>query len=145
MKKSLLILVFICLFLTGYAAHDQWGIRRLYLNVGTAIATTDFGTINATCGSTASISAVTGNDSRGTVTLASTGVGQAANTCTFVLTFKDLTWTTTGFPTCSVFGALPTVPVACGITAVTATNMTFVIIGTPVAASNYTFSWHFLG
>lgn len=121
------------------------GFSRLFLSGGTSLVIGDVGTISAGCGSTASISAVSGDDSRGTVSLTSAGVGQAANTCTFTLTFHDGTFTNAPFVSAGVTGTLPAVPVAVNVLSSTATTTVFEIIGTPVAASVYTFWFNAIG
>lgn len=121
------------------------GFSRLFLGGGTSLVAGDFGSIAGACGSTASISAVSGDDSRGTVSLTSAGVGQSSNTCTFTLTFHDGTFTNAPFVSAGVSGTLPAVPVAIDVLSISATAVQFEIIGLPVAASVYSFWFNTIG
>src|SRR6185503_4434585 len=73
--------------------------KRLGATGGTAVVSGDF-SLGAGWGSTASLTVLSGsNDTRGRITITSSGVGQAANP-SGSLTFKDGTYTTT--PNCIV-------------------------------------------
>lgn len=120
--------------------------RRYKASGGTALVVGDFASLSAGWGTTASVSAVTANstDAAGQVTISSSGTGQAANP-TFVLTFKDGTWTNTPF--CIAVRNDANAPASGGILTVTAsaTTQTFQFIGTPVAGSSYVITFQCMG
>ena len=118
-------------------------VKRIKANQGTALVTGDVSAIT-NFGTTATCSAVTGNDMAGSITISSSGTGQVANG-TFLLTFHDGTWTTA-----------PTVLVSRGdgngpntapafIASVSATSVLFGFAGTAVAGTSYTFYFHCIG
>lgn len=117
--------------LTGNALY-----KRTKATQGTALVIGDVGTLSAGWGTTATVSAVSGTDAAGSITISSSGTGQAANP-TFVLTYHDGTWTNSPIvvATRGDFNA----PVAGFIhSGATATTVTFGFNGTPLAGSTYT-------
>lgn len=109
---------------------------------GTALTTGDF-SASAGWGSTASVSAATGDDVHGTVTIASAGSGQGASP-TVTLTFKNGTWTAA--PVC----VTSTVPGAAAQTVnwtanEAAASVVFTFNNTPSAGSSYAVKWLCLG
>ena len=119
-------------------------VKRLRANRGTALVIGDVGSLSAGWGSTASVSAVSGSDGAGTVSIASAGVGQAAN-ATFVLTFHDGTWTQP--PVVTPVRQDNNAPTGSGawVTTVSATAVTIAFTGVPVAGTTYTFAFTAIG
>ena len=106
---------------------------------GTTLVTGDVGSLSAGWGTTATVSAVTGTDYAGTITIASSGTGQSANP-TGILTFHDGTWTNS--PIVIVGRNDAAAPVAGVITtAISATTFSFAFNGTPVAGNSYTINF----
>lgn len=71
-------------------------VNRVYYNQGTNLVTGDFA-LSAGWGSTASITTLSGKDSRFSLEITSAGTGQAANP-TLTLTFTDGAWPVVPFP-----------------------------------------------
>jgi hypothetical protein len=79
---------------TGATSKDTF-FNRLRATQGTALTTGDVGSLTG-WGSTASVSSVIGTDSAFQVSISCSGTGQAVNP-SFVVTFKDGTWTNAPF------------------------------------------------
>jgi polygalacturonase len=113
---------------------------RLALSGGTSVVAGDFA-LSAGWGTTASVSAVSGDDSRGTVTVTSSGTGQGANP-TITFTFHDLAFAVAPFAIVQAAGGTGT---WAGLVAVrwssTTLALTITPLFTPVAGSTYQFSW----
>lgn len=115
---------------------------RLKASRGTALVTGDIGSIT-NFGTTASVSAVSGTDSAGTISIASAGTGQVANG-SFVLTFHDGTWTTA--PVCIGNRAEGNGPnTATVATSTSATTLAFNFDGAAVAGVTYIFNFICVG
>lgn len=118
-------------------------LKRVRANQGSALVVGDVGSLNG-FGSTAAVSAVSGTDSAGSITIASSGTGQAVN-AQFTLTFHD--------------GAFPSAPIVVvsradgnnptgGYAVVFNQTTTTVTIGfaqTPVAGQTYNFNFITVG
>jgi hypothetical protein len=119
-------------------------VKRIKVNQGSSLVTGDVGSLTG-WGTTATVSAVTGEDAAGAISIASSGTGQA-NAPTFVLTFHDGTWTNA--PTC-VASPQTSTAVAAGTNlayaSATATTLTITMGGTPSAANTYTFTFVCIG
>jgi len=121
--------------------YTNFTARRLVckssaLVVGDVSGITNFGT-TATC------SAVSGTDGSGTISIASSGTGQAANG-SFTLTFHDGTWTAA--PVCVVSRGDGNGPnTASAAVTTNATTATFFFLGLPVAGTTYTFNFVCIG
>lgn len=117
--------------------------NRFKATQGSALVTGDVGSLTG-WGTTATVSAVTGRDSCGSITISSSGTGQAAN-ASFVLTFHDGTWSTAPIPV--ALRGDSNAPTGGGVAAAaSATVCTFVFLnGTPVAGTSYTFNFVFIG
>lgn len=114
---------------------------RLSTTGGTALATTDFA-ISSGWGTGRSVTATTGTDSKGTVTVRS-GTTNSANP-TVILTFKDGTWTTAPFAVAKLVA--PTDSLMTPIVETTnATTMTLTLYGTPEEGVDYTFKFIVVG
>lgn len=114
--------------------------KRSKATQGSALVTGDVGSLSAGWGTTATVSAVSGTDAAGSITISSSGTGQSANP-TFVLTFHDGTWTNS--PIVIVVRADFNAPVGGAIhSGASATTVQFAFNGLPVAGSSYTF--HFI-
>lgn len=125
------------------AGRSGISVTRYYGDLGTAVITGDFA-LSAGWGTTASVSAIqTGSrDTRGRITVTSSGTGQAANP-TIVLTFHDGAYTSAPFAVvCRSGGSQRSVPVE---VTTTSTTMTISFIGTPVAAETYVISYMVMG
>lgn len=110
--------------------------KRLKATQGSPLVVGDVGSLTASWGSTASVQSVTGTDAGGSITVLSSGTGQAANP-TFILTFHDGTWTNSPIVVCCRADFFA--PVAAFIhSGASATNVGFGFNGTPVAGSAYT-------
>lgn len=122
------------------------GIYRLSQKGGTAITTGDVGTFTATWGASATCSAVSGNDSRGTITITTNAADTPSANPVLTLTFKDGTWTTAPFATACMVSS-STGPLAAVSITTTATTLVIKYIGTPTATSalTYIFSYRVTG
>jgi hypothetical protein len=110
-------------------------VKRLKANQGSSLVVGDVGSLGAGWGTTASVSAVAGNDVIGQINITSNGTGQAVN-ATFTLTFHDGTWTTT--PLCLVVRSDGNGPSGAMIpNTMTATSATFFFNALPVAGTLY--------
>jgi hypothetical protein len=110
-------------------------LKRVRANQGSALVVGDVGSLSAGWGSTATVSAVAGNDVIGQITLTSNGTGQAVN-ASFTLTFHDGTWTTA--PLCLVVRSDGNGPSGAMIpNTMTATTATFFFNALPVAGTTY--------
>lgn len=118
--------------------------KRFY-STGTALVAGDFTLdLAGKWGGTASV-AVTGSDMAGTVTVTSNGAGQLANP-TLKLTFKDGTFTNAPTVIWSMKGGTGVPAGPNGVEwAVTATDTTVTMFGTPANGSTYIFSWIVVG
>lgn len=118
-------------------------VKRIKATQGSALVTGDVGSVS-NFGSTASVSAVSGTDAAGSISIASAGTGQAANG-TFTLTFHDGTWTNS--PICTVSrgdGQGPNTAPAF-INSISATALSIGFAGTAVAATTYIFYFQCVG
>lgn len=106
--------------------------RRLFTS-GTAHVAGDWAPTG--WGSGASVSAVSGDDSHGTVTVTS-GTSPSANP-TVVLTFKDGTWTNAPFAFAELVSPTDSLMTPVRVSATTATTMTLTFYGTPAASTAY--------
>jgi hypothetical protein len=128
--------------LSGVILNGTTPYNRLRANQGSALVTADVSGIT-NFGTTATCSAVAGTDGAGTISIASSGTGQAANG-QFVLTFHDGTWATA--PVCVVCRADGNGPnAASAAVATTATQATFFFLGLPVAGTTYVFNFICIG
>lgn len=110
-------------------------VKRIKANQGSSLVVGDVGGLGAGWGSTATVSAVAGNDVIGQITLTSNGTGQAVN-ASFTLTFHDGTWTTA--PLCLVVRSDGNGPSGAMIpNTMTATTATFFFNALPVAGTTY--------
>jgi hypothetical protein len=117
-------------------------VKRIKANQGSVLVVGDVGGLT-NFGTTASVSAVSGTDAAGSISIASAGTGQAANG-TFTLTFHDGTWTTA--PVCTVSRGDGNGPNSAPAFAnATATNLLIGLSGTAVAASTYIFNFQCTG
>lgn len=116
--------------------------NRLRANQGTALVTGDIGSLS-NFGTTASVAAVSGTDSAGTISILSNGTGQVANG-SFVLTFHDGTWTTA--PVCVGNRAEGNGPnTATVATSTSATTLAFNFDGAATAGVTYIFNFICVG
>lgn len=120
-------------------------LGRIFLSNGTAIATTDVA-VGAGWGANATCSAVTGNDSRGTITITTSLLDTPLATPTLTLTFKNGTWTTVPFAVCNINDS-STGTLAASSCHCTATTLVLSYDGTPTAlsAKTYIFNFHIVG
>lgn len=120
-------------------------LGRVFRSTGTAIATTDVA-LGAGWGTNAVVSSVTGNDSRGTITVTTSVLDTPGAFPTLTLTFKNGTWTTVPFGMANMndgsTGLLSDAPCSC-----TATTLQITYDGTPTAltASTYIFNYFVTG
>lgn len=122
------------------------GPSRIAFKGGTAEATTDWAA-SAGWGASATVSAVSGNDSRGTVTVTTNAADTPTANPTVTLTFKDGTWTTAPFAvSCMVSSSTGPINVPVTITT-TATTLVIQYNGTPTATSalTYIFAYQVIG
>lgn len=118
-------------------------VKRIKANQGSALVVGDVGGLSAAWGSTASVSAVVGNDVAGQISILSNGTGQNVN-AGFTLTFHDGTWTTP--PICLAVRGDGFAPSGIMIAnAATATNVNFFLNATPVAGTTYTVTFICMG
>jgi len=117
-------------------------LRRLDGGGGTAIATTDVA-LSAGWGANATVSAVSGDDTRGQITVQTSAIDTPTLKPTLTLTFKDGTFTTAPYAVASlndqstgILGAI-----SCHTTA---TTLVIAYDGTPTAltAATYIFNYH---
>jgi hypothetical protein len=118
---------------------------RQFRSQGTALVAGDVA-LSAEWGNTAAVGTVSGDDSRFTFTVTANGTGRAAN-ASWVLTFKDGTWTTAPFVQVQLNGASVAADLSDPLSwTVTATTLTVTYNGgTPPAAATYTFTAIVLG
>ncbi|HET7434607.1 MAG TPA: hypothetical protein VFN10_07845 [Thermoanaerobaculia bacterium] len=115
--------------------------RRLLLSEGTAITTADV-TLTG-FGSSASVTGVSGDDSRGRIFISSAGTGQTANATIAVKIDKDGAWPTAPFVQVARYsGNQLAVPLTY---TVTTTTITITFNGTPVAGESYAIEYHVVG
>jgi hypothetical protein len=118
-------------------------VKRFRANQGSALVVADVGSLTG-FGNTASVSAVSGTDTAGSVNITSSGTGQAVN-ASFTLTFHD-----GAFPVAPIVivtrgdGNPPTGGYAVVFNATTA-NVTIGFANTPVAGSTYSFNFVVIG
>jgi hypothetical protein len=116
---------------------------RIGAGQGKALVAGDFA-LSAGFGTTASIAVAAGSTaSRGEATITSSGTGQGANpTCT--LTFPDGAFPAAPFAVVSrAGGSQRTVPME--VTTRNAGSLVLSLLGTPVAAETYKFTWGVIG
>lgn len=112
--------------------------NRLRANQGTALVAGDVGSIT-NFGASATVASVSGTDAAGTINISAAGAGQLANG-SFLLTFHDGTWTTA--PVCVANRGDGSGPNGAQIASATsATQLSFIFGGLPVAGTNYAFSF----
>ncbi len=124
------------------AGTTTLGKSRLGLTGGTAVATTDWA-LTAGWGAGATISAVTGNDSRGTVTVTTSIADTPALNPTITLTFKDGTWTSAPFAVANMNTA-STGLLGAASSSTTATTLVIQFDGTPTALSANTYIFNYI-
>lgn len=116
---------------------------RIAASLGKALAASDFA-LSAGFGTTASIAVSAGSTvARGEATITSAGTGQAANpTCT--MTFPDGAYDAAPFPVVSrAGGSQRSVPME--VTTRAAGSVVLSLVGTPVAADTFKFTWQIVG
>ncbi len=118
------------------------GKSRLGLTGGTSVATTDWA-LTAGWGAGATISAVTGNDSRGTVTVTTNVADTPALNPTITLTFKDGTWTSAPFAMANMNTASTGI-LGAASSSTTATTLVIQFDGTPTALSANTYIFNYI-
>lgn len=119
------------------------GKSRLALRGGTATTTGDWAA-SAGWGASATVSAVTGNDSRGTVTVTTNALDTPTANPTITLTFKDGTFTSAPFALVNMDDTstgLITATVSCHTTA---TTLVIQFDGTPTALSALTYKFNYI-
>jgi hypothetical protein len=118
-------------------------VKRIRASQGSALVAADVGSLSG-FGSTASVSAVSGTDTAGSINITSFGTGQAVN-ASFVLTFHD-----GAFPVAPIVivtrgdGNPPTGGYAVVFNATT-TTVTIGFANTPVSGSTYSFNFVVIG
>jgi hypothetical protein len=118
-------------------------LKRIKANQGSALVVGDVGSLSAGWGTTASVSAVSGNDVIGQISILSNGTGQNINS-TLTLTFHDGTWTTA--PLCIAVRGDGNAPSGAMIpNGTSATTAGFFFNATPVAGSIYVIDFICLG
>ncbi len=115
---------------------------RVFRSGGTAIATTDVA-LGAGWGANAVVSVVTGNDSRGTITVTTSVLDTPTANPTLTLTFKDGTWTTVPFALANLDQT------STGLTGpaeshCTATTLVIELVLTPTALTSNTYIINFM-
>lgn len=121
------------------------GKSRVAISGGTSVATTDWA-LTSGWGAGASISAVTGNDTRGTVTVTTSVLDTPTLNPVITLTFKDGTWTNTPFPmVCMNDESSGTMGAASCSATVTALKVTYDGTPTALTAATYVFNYHVIG
>ena len=125
----------------GVGVAPGTGLARLFMG-GTAIATTDWA-LSAGWGASAAVTAVTGNDNRGTVTVTTNAADTPTANPTLTLTFKDGTWTTVPIAVaCMRNGSTgPMAIVSCSPVAAT---LVIRYNGTPTATSALTYLFNYI-
>lgn len=129
----------------GVGTSSMTGTSRLFIGGGTATATTDWAK-SAGWGANSTISAVTGNDTRGTVTVTTSNLDTPTANPTVTLTFKNGTFTSTPFSVTNMndtsTGLLGTAD-----SSTTATTLRITYNGTPTAvlAGTYIFNYYVIG
>lgn len=118
------------------------GLSRLALPGGTAVATTDVA-LSAGWGTNATVSAVTGNDSRGTITVTTSALDTPTANPTLTLTFKDGTWTSAPFAV-SNMSDQGTGTLATASCHATATTLVIAYVGTPTALVSRTYVFNYI-
>ena len=113
------------------------GKSRLKISGGTAIVTGDWA-ISAGWGPGATVTAVSGTDSRGTVTITTSAADTPTANPTATLTFKDGTWTVAPFVAAGMNAAGTGVATDIPWTS-TATTMILTYDGTPAAVLSRTY------
>lgn len=119
------------------------GTGRLAVRGGTNIATTDVA-ISAGWGASATVSAVTGKDQRGTITVTTNAADTPTANPTITLTFKNGTWTAAPFATvCMDHNSTgpSNVPATC---VASATTLVISYRGTPTATSALTYIFNYV-
>lgn len=114
--------------------------KRIGVSGGTAVATGDWAASG--WGASATISAVTGTDHRGTVTVTTNAADTPTANPTLTLTFKDGTWTTAPFAVTSMDDQ-GSGPLAAAANHQTATTLVITYIGTPTATSAKTYTFNY--
>lgn len=138
---------FVQLYIQGVTGNIGLGVTpgagksRLFFG-GTAIATTDVA-LSGAWGASATVTAVTGTDNRGTITVTTNAADTPTANPLITLTFKDGTWTTVPFVMANMRGT-GTGPLAAVACASTATMLTMRYIGTPTALSALTYILNFM-
>ncbi len=117
------------------------GARRFAVTGGTATATTDWA-LTSGWGAGATISAVTGNDVRGTVTVTTDVLDTPTLNPVITLTFKNGTWTTAPFAISNINNN-GTGPMGAASSKTTATTLVLTFIGTPTALSSLTYIFNY--
>lgn len=129
----------------GSSAYGDLLTKRFKPKGGTAIATTDWA-LGAGWGANAMVSAVSGNDQRGTVTVTTSALDTPGANPTLTLTFKDGTWTTAPFAVANL-GTTGTGLTGAVEVNTTATTLVLEYVGTPTAlvSNTYVFHYHVIG
>lgn len=122
--------------LAKFKDSGQFEFKRIKTALGTALVAGDFA-LSAGFGTTATVTGVIGTDQGWTITVTSSGTGQAANP-TITLTFHDGTWTLSPITVSKMSGGTGAVTQL--TESPTATTNVITFQGTPVAASTYVIS-----
>ncbi len=117
------------------------GAVRMAITGGTALATTDWA-LTSGWGANATISAVTGNDVRGTVTVTTSALDTPTVNPIITLTFKDGTWTSTPFAIADMNSA-GTGPMGAASCNPSATTLAILFVGTPSALLSRTYIFNY--
>ena len=124
----------------GTGTTNKWGNSRLALTGGTAIATSDWALSG--WGAHAPVSAVSGNDSRGTVTVTTSALDTPSANPTITLTFKDGTWSAAPYAVSGMNDG-STGSVAATGCSTTATTLRITYAGTPLAVTAKTYIFNY--
>ena len=117
------------------------GASRLAITGGTATAAIDWA-LTSGWGANAIISAVSGNDVRGTVTVTTSVLDTPTLNPVITLTFKDGTWTNAPFAVSNI-NANGTGPMGASSCKTTATTLVLTYDGTPTALSALTYIFNY--
>lgn len=120
-------------------------LARVYQSSGTAIAVGDVA-LGAGWGVNATVSTVTGNDQRGTITVTTSALDTPLATPVLTLTFHDGTWTTVPFAMTNMSDS-GSGPLASSENHTTATTLVITYNGTPTAllSKTYIFNYAVIG
>jgi hypothetical protein len=129
--------------LTNKTLGGTTPVNRLRANQGGALVATDVGSLSG-FGSTASVSAVSGIDTAGSISITSSGTGQSVN-ASFVLTFHDGAFPATPIVIVTRGDGNPPTGAYAVVFNATTTTVTIGFANTPVAGSVYIFNFVAIG